>query len=137
MKKLLLAFFVLLLFSCSDKVNDDYSVYSIDYKGGRFIDQNRIAFNINYNIPPAYFKENYFYILSWNKIGSKGKWNGFIADSLKVKSGTIELISDLSLIKSDLTSKDTLMFMFSLERKESDHKTIQIKKSQVIYFSTN
>lgn len=135
MKKLLLAFFVLLIYSCSDTIPEENSAYSINYKGGKILDKNRIAFDINYNIPSSDFKEYHFYILSWNKIGSKGLWNGFVADSLKLKSGNMELISDLSLIKPNLTNKDTIIFIFSLERKESNHKTTQITKSQAVYFT--
>lgn len=137
MRKLILAIFILILYSCVDKVIEEIPIHSIYYNDARFIDETRIDFNISYNIPSEYFKEDNFYIISWNKIGSKGTWNGFLTDTLILKSGNIELINDLSKIKPVPTTNDTVMFHFSLERKLSFRKTIQITRTQVIYFYPN
>lgn len=136
MKKLLAFLIVSLLVSCADSEIDDQSSYFINYAGYRFINNSKIAFDITYNIPSGDFKKDTFFIISWNKIGSKSTWNGFLTDTLTSMSGNAEEIVDLAKIKSSFTASDTLMFHFSLESRKSEFKTIQIKKSSVILFTS-
>lgn len=136
MRKLLALLVISLLASCANSEIDDQSSYFIDYAGYRFINNSKIAFDLTYNIPSGDFKKDTFFIISWNKIGSKSIWNGFLTDTLTSISGNAEEIVDLAKIKSNITANDTLMFHFSLESRESEFKTVQITKSSVIIFTS-
>ena len=136
MRILFVIIFIVLFSGCSKSTLDVKSNYFIDFEKVNVINNNQIAFYLNYNIPSSYFEENQFFILSWNKIGGKGDWNGFISDTIITQSGKAEKILDLYKINPDLKKGDTLEFFFSLERKESEFSTVQITKSSRIIFTS-
>lgn len=122
---------VIILVAACNK-SEDIPVF-INFENGRVQNAENVSFDVSYSINRKSGTE--YFIIQRHKLNAEA-WSGKITDTLSADYGTFNKeihLPDLFPGFSQFTSRDTMYFMYSLERKLDETTTLQITRTSTIY----